>query len=101
MSECPVCYTPLVQDYIGYAEYAIAEEQEHCPHGCYDYQFSYGSFEMFIIIRGHRINFGWSYLDGGNRARQDAIDIVFHAARKALIEDLLVKVKSEDSKTTP
>jgi hypothetical protein len=98
VSECPVCYTPLIQDHIGYAEYALSEEQTHCPNGCYDYQFSYGSSEVFITIRGHHINFGWSYLDNDSRPRDKALDIVLMAARRALVEDLLAKVKSEDSK---
>lgn len=101
-NDCPVCYSPCkvttdVQDFY------ICEQYIACSHGCYAYEFSYGSYRVHIQIRGHNVEFYWHYSDpsGDSRPRNEAIEVVTLAARKALLEDLLnPKDECEDSKAT-
>lgn len=100
MSECPVCYSPLIVGPVGYCEYAICEEDERCPHCHYFYEFIYGSHALGYKIRGHGIIFAWSYTDKtATQARMEAHRIVAEAARRCLLEDLLKEV-NENRKAT-
>lgn len=100
MDECPVCYS-LCTRTTAIESFYLCEEYIACPRGCYAYEFSYGSSRVHFSIRGQNVEFYWHYSDpsGDFRPRNEAIEIVTLAARKALLEDLL-KDKCEDSKAT-
>ena len=104
MSECPVCYSKT-NDFRGYEDCYLSEESGDCPNKCYYYEYTYGSSAVRFDFRGQVVAFYWSYLDNNTghdtKARNDAIQLVATAARRALLEDLLkLKVASEDCKTT-
>jgi hypothetical protein len=102
MTDCPVCYSPLVRSPTGYCEYAICEEEEHCPVCGYFYEYLYGGHALGYKLRGHGIIFTWSYSDRDvpTHARLEAHRIVEEAARRCLMEDLLKEVNESRKATT-
>ena len=87
-SECPVCYSFCTNN-VDYEGYIVCEEYTECPKCCYHYEFSYGSHAVHFLIHEQHVVFYWDYHDTDPvevRARQEAIEIVTLAARKAFGE---------------
>jgi hypothetical protein len=65
------------------------EHYQTCPNKCYAYEYAYGYTTVHVFIRGHDIQFGWTYHDiaGTVRDESEAIDVVCGAARLAQLED--------------
>jgi hypothetical protein len=88
--ECPVCFAKMKVETSCLDWYGpIMEHYETCPNKCYLYEFAYGSTRVYVYVRGHAIEFGWSYSDDPQtlRAESDAIDVACEAARRAQLED--------------
>jgi hypothetical protein len=91
--ECPVCHETLTIDtevidvYEGMGPECMRLEM--CPNKCYVYEFNYGYTHVSITLRGHHVDFGWTYRDDW-KVVQDiskAIDVVCKAAQRCQLED--------------
>jgi hypothetical protein len=91
---CPVCFAEMKED-IAYVDYGgpTCEHYLTCPNLCYDYMYAYGTTVVTVMVRGHRITFGWSYHEEDTRGERDALEIATKAAQRAQLEDYWVLVK--------
>jgi hypothetical protein len=61
--KCPICGTAVVEDYRDYIEHTLCESADHCPCGCYSFDFAYGASRERI----GEVEWQWSY----NESQED------------------------------
>lgn len=90
---CPVCaaemteYHDVIDVYNGMGP--TSEHYLTCPKKCYAYEYAYGNTSVHVFVRGHDIQFGWTYHDNSQTIKDEAeaIDVACDAARRAQTED--------------